>query len=129
MLDIALAPMSLAPQTFNAGDTVRVTVSFKYVVGVNTTVKMFAGPYTTNIFGRHMVDTCVGQADISLIAVSTPTPQTADVNFILVPKANGGIDNGTYRCSQNAFRAGSQSERPMQKWIHCVNARIEGERS
>ena len=96
VLDIVLAPMALAPKTFNVGETIRVTVSFKYAVGVNTTVRLFAGPYYTNIFGKHVVNPCVGRADISLTAVSTPTPQTADVDFLLVPKANGGIDNGTY---------------------------------
>jgi hypothetical protein len=96
VLDIVLAPMALASKTFNVGDTIRVTVSFKYAVGVNTTVRLLAGPYYTNIFGKHVVDSCVGRADISLVAVSTPTPQTADVDFILIPKANGGIDNGTY---------------------------------
>jgi hypothetical protein len=96
VLEIVLAPLALEPKTFNVGDKVRVTVSFKYVVGVNTTVKLFAGPYYTNIFGKHMVDPCVGEADVSLIAASTPTSQTASVDFILIPKANGGIDNGTY---------------------------------
>jgi hypothetical protein len=95
-LDIVLAPLALAPKTFSVGDKVRVTASFKYVVGVNTTVKLFAGPYYTNIFGRHMVTSCVGQADASLTAASAPTSQTALVDFILIPKANGGIDNGTY---------------------------------
>jgi hypothetical protein len=95
-LDIVLAPLALTPKTFNAGDKVRVTVSFKYTVGVNTTVKMYAGPYYTNIFGKHMVDPCVGEADVSLIAASTPADKTATVDFILIPKANGGIDNGTY---------------------------------
>ena len=96
VLDMVLAPLALEPQTFNVGDTVRVTVSFKYVVGINTTVKMYAGPYYTNIFGKHMVTPCVGEAEVSLMAASTPTPQTASVDFILIPKANGGIDNGTY---------------------------------
>ena len=96
VLDIVLAPMALASKTFNVGDTIRVSVSFKYAVGVNTTVRLLAGPYYTNIFGKHMVDSCVGRVDISLAAISTPTPQTADIDFLLVPKANGGIDNGTY---------------------------------
>jgi len=96
VLDIMLAPLALEPQNFNVGDKVRVTVSFKYVVGVNTTVKLFAGPYSTNIFGKHMVTSCVGQADVSLIAASEPNPQSTSVDFILIPKANGGIDNGTY---------------------------------
>ncbi len=96
VLDIILAPLALEPQNFNVGDTVRVTVSFKYVVGVNTTLKLFAGPYSTNIFGKHLVSSCVGEAELALPATSTPTPQTASVDFILIPKANGGIDNGTY---------------------------------
>jgi len=96
VLDIVLAPLALVPKEFNVGDTVRVTVSFEYVVGVNTSVKLFAGPYYTNIFGKHMVNPCVGQADVSLTAASTPTPQTADVDFVLIPKAQGGIENGTY---------------------------------
>ena len=95
-LDIVLAPMALVPKEFNVGETVRVTVSFKYVVGVNTAVKMFAGPYYTNIFGKHMVSPCVGQTDVSLTAATAPTPQTADVDFMLIPKAQGGIENGTY---------------------------------
>lgn len=95
-LDIVLSPLALEPKTFHAGDKVRVTVSFKYVVGVNTTVKMYAGPYYTNIFGKHLVTPCLGQTDVSLVAASTPTSQSASVDFILVPRANGGIDNGTY---------------------------------
>ena len=96
MLDAVLAPMALAPKTFNVGNKVRVTVAFKYTAGVNSTVKMYAGPYYTNVLGKHMVDPCVGEADVSLIAASTPADKTATVDFILIPKANGGIDNGTY---------------------------------
>jgi hypothetical protein len=96
VLDIALAPLALEPKTFNVGDTVRVTVSFKYTVGVNKTVKLSTGPYYTNLFGKHLVDQCVGDADIALVPASTPAAQTATVDFILIPKANGGIDNGTY---------------------------------
>ena len=96
VLDIALAPLALEPKTFNVGDTVRVTVSFKYTVGVNKTVKLSSGPYYTNLFGKHLVDQCVGDADVALVPASTPAAQTATVDFILIPKANGGIDNGTY---------------------------------
>jgi len=93
---ITLAPLALEPKTFNVGDTVRVTVSFKYTVGVNKTVRLFAGPYYTNLFGKHLVDQCVGDADVPLVPASTPASQTATADFILVPKANGGIENGTY---------------------------------
>jgi hypothetical protein len=33
---------------------------------------------------------------VSLPAASTPTSQTADIDFTLVPNSLGGIDNGTY---------------------------------
>ncbi|WP_322354586.1 hypothetical protein [Dehalococcoides sp.] len=95
-LEIIFAPMALEPGTFNVGDKVRVTVSFKYVIGVNTTVKLLAGPYYTNLFGKHMVSACVGQADVQLTASSTPTDGTATVDFILIAKSLGGIENGTY---------------------------------
>jgi hypothetical protein len=38
----------------------------------------------------------VGSTDLPLVAASTPTPQSTTVDLVLVPKANGGIDNGTY---------------------------------
>lgn len=88
--------MALAPTTFNAGDTVRVTVSFKYVVGLTKTVKLLAGPYSTNLFGKHMVNACVGQADLTLPASSTPAEGIGWVDFLLIPKSTGGIDDGTF---------------------------------
>ena len=96
MLDMVLAPMALSVKEFSAGDTVRVTVSFSYAVGINTTARLLAGPYYTNIFGKHLVDSCVGRTDIPLAVTSTPAQQTADVDFQLIPKSLGGIDNGTY---------------------------------
>lgn len=95
-LDVVFAPMALETGTFNVGDKVRVTVSFKYVIGVNTTVKLLAGPYYTNLFGKHMVSACIGQADIDLPASSTSADGSGTVDFILVAKSLGGIDNGTY---------------------------------
>ncbi len=95
-LDIVLQPMALTPKTFPVGSNIRVTVSFKYTAGVSATVKLFAGPYYTNIFGRHMVDPCVGRKDLSLTATSEPAEKTATVDFLLIPKAQGGIENGTY---------------------------------
>ncbi|AII57409.1 hypothetical protein [Dehalococcoides mccartyi] len=110
VLDIILAPMALEQKTFNVGDTVRVTVSFKYTVGVNKTVKLLAGPYYTNLFGKHLIDQCVGDADVALVPASTPAAQTATVDFILIPKATGGIENGTYG---------------LRVWIEDTNALAE----
>ena len=109
-LDIVLATMALEQKTFNVGDTVRVTVSFKYTVGVNKTVRLLAGPYYTNLFGKHLVDQCVGDADVALVPASTPAAQTATVDFILIPKATGGIDDGTYG---------------LRVWIEDTNALAE----
>ncbi|MDP4280419.1 MAG: hypothetical protein QQM50_07755 [Dehalococcoides mccartyi] len=109
-LDIVLAPMALEQKTFNVGDTVRVTVSFKYTVGVNKTVRLLAGPYYTNLFGKHLVDQCTGDADVALVPASTPAAQTATVDFILIPKATGGIENGTYG---------------LRVWIEDTNALAE----
>lgn len=95
-LEVVFAPMAFEPKTFNVGETVRVTVSFKYTIGVNTTVKLMAGPYYTNLFGKHMVSSCVGQADVQLSASSTPADGTATVDFMLISKSLGGIENGTY---------------------------------
>jgi hypothetical protein len=102
--------MALEQKTFNVGDTVRVTVSFKYTVGVNKTVKLLAGPYYTNLFGKHLIDQCVGDADVALVPASTPAAQTATVDFILIPKATGGIENGTYG---------------LRVWIEDTNALAE----
>ncbi|MBI2849761.1 MAG: hypothetical protein HYX80_01805 [Chloroflexi bacterium] len=95
-LDIVFTPMALEPTMFNVGEKVRVTVSFKYVVGVNTAVKLLAGPYYTNILGKHLVNSCVGEAEVQLLAASTPADGSGEVDFILIAKSLGGIDNGTY---------------------------------
>jgi hypothetical protein len=96
VLEITLAPLALETKSFNAGDTVKITVSFHYKVGVNTTLKLQAAPYYTNIWGRNLVDSCKGQSDILLEATSTEVIKTVDVNMLLVSKSLGGIDDGTY---------------------------------
>ncbi len=95
-LNVTLAPMALSAKTFNVGDKVRVTVDFKYTVGADATVHLYAGPYYTNILGKHLVDSCVGRSDVTLTATATPLDKTATVDFTLVPKAQGGIGDGTY---------------------------------
>lgn len=96
VLDIILAPMALAQQTFNVGDKVRVTATFRYTAGASSTVKLLAGPYHTILGIRDMINSCVGSMDLSLPAALTPAEKTATVDFTLVPRAQGGIDNGTY---------------------------------
>ncbi len=96
MLSIAFSPLSLEQKAFPVGSTVRVTVGFKYTAGASQAVELKAGPYYTNILGSHMVDVCVGSAELNLPPASSPTDETAMVDFPLVPQAQGGIEDGTY---------------------------------
>ena len=96
-LEIVFTPLALTPKTFPVGSTVRVTVSFKYTAGVNLTAQLKAAPYYTNVTGKHLVASCAGvNPDVSLAATSTPASKTAAVDFRLTPKAQGGIEDGTY---------------------------------
>ena len=96
MLNIVFAPMSLAAKTFNAGDTIKVTVSFIYTVSVSTKITISACPYYVSAGLRPLVSSCVGSTDVTLTPTAIPTLVTVDVPFTLVPKAQGGIENGTY---------------------------------
>jgi len=98
VLDIALAPLALAAKNFPVGSTIRVTVNFAYTVGADTKVTLKAGPYYTNAVPpfKHLVDSCVGSSDISLPAATTPAAKTATVDFLLIPKFQGGIEDGSY---------------------------------
>ena len=92
-----MAPLALEPKTFPVGSTIRVTVSFKYITPKTITVKLKAGLYYTTLGIKRMVDSCVGSADVTLLtAALTPVDKTATVDFPLIPKAQGGIENGTY---------------------------------
>jgi hypothetical protein len=96
MLELTLTTLALETTTFQAGDTVRVTVSFRYKVGVDTSLKLLAAPYYSNLFGKNLVEQCQGQADLFLEDCSIEGEKTAAVDMVLVPKSLGGIDNGTY---------------------------------
>ncbi len=98
MLDIALAPLALTAKNFPVGSTIRVTVNFAYTVGADTKATLKAGPYYTNAVPpfKHLVDSCVGSADVSLAATTTPAAKTATVDFLLIPKFQGGIEDGSY---------------------------------
>ena len=102
MLRLAFAPMALAQHSFPVGSAIRVTVSFTYTAGVNAAISLKAGPYYyptvagLQVGPATVVDACVGSHDINLPAASTATEVTETVDFALVPKAQGGMDDGTY---------------------------------
>jgi len=102
MLNLVFAPMAVVQQSFPVGSTIRVTVTFTYTAGVADAITLKAGPYYyPTVAGLQvgpltMVDACLGSADINLPAASAPTEVTETVDFPLVPKAQGGMDDGTY---------------------------------
>ncbi len=96
MLELALAPLALETKTFQSGETIRVTVSFQYKVGVDTNLTLRAAPYYSNLFGKHLVSACTGQADLLLEPSSEATERIAAVDMALTPSSLGGIESGTY---------------------------------
>jgi hypothetical protein len=96
VLEVNLAPLALETTTFLAGDTVRVTVSFRYRVGVDTRLNLLAAPYYTNLFGKNIVEQCRGQTELYLEVSPEENQQTAAVDMTLIPASLGGIENGTY---------------------------------
>jgi len=96
VLEVSLEPLALETTTFQAGDTVRVTVSFRYRVGVDTRLNLLAAPYYANLFGKNIVEQCRGQTELFLEASPEESEQTAAVDMTLVPQSLGGIDNGAY---------------------------------
>jgi hypothetical protein len=93
-LDIVFRPLALEPKTFSVGDTVRVTASFQYTVGKDTSVTVQAGPYhyIAGILDR--IGTCFGTTTVDLPKALTPTEKQFTVDFTL--KATDGIAAGTY---------------------------------
>ncbi len=114
VLDIALAPLALEPETFTVGDKLRVTVSFKYTVGVNKTLRLFAGPYYTNILGKHMVIIALARGRNARFRLDYGYADSS-VDFKLIPKAIGGSDNGT-----SVLGCGSRSRAPFAEQDNVI---------
>jgi len=95
-LDIAFSPLALEPKTFNIGDTIRVTASFLYTVGADTSVTVQAGPYQYKLGILDRIGSCFGSTEVSLPKATTPTEKQFTIDFILLPSAQGGIKDGTY---------------------------------
>jgi hypothetical protein len=90
-LDIVFRPLALEPKTFSVGDTVRVTASFQYTVGKDTSVTVQAGPYhyIAGILDR--IGASFGSTEVSLPKALTPTEKQFTIDFKL-----SEIDAGTY---------------------------------
>ena len=80
----------------SVGDTLRISVSFKYVVAEDTTVTLRACPYQYTVGVLDRIGGSCGEADIELERSTTAKLKEATVDMPIVPAAEGGIANGTY---------------------------------
>lgn len=80
----------------SVGDTLRVTVSFKYTVAEDTIVTLRACPYQYRLGVLDRIGGSCAEADIELERSTTPKLKEATVDMPVVPASEGGIANGTY---------------------------------
>lgn len=80
----------------SVGDTLRVSVSFKYVVAEAVTVTLQACPYQYRAGILDRIGGSCGGTEVSLEATLTPKTKDATVDMPIVPASQGGIADGTY---------------------------------
>ena len=80
----------------SVGDTLRVTVGFKYTVAEKTMVTLQACPYQRVLGVLDRIGGSCGQANIELERAATPKLTEAAVDMLIVPEAQGGVEDGTY---------------------------------
>lgn len=90
-LDIVFRPLALEQKTFSVGDTIRVTASFTYTAGEDTSVTVQAGPYHYLVGILDRIGVSFGSSEVLLPKVLTPTEKQFTVDFKL-----SGINAGTY---------------------------------
>jgi hypothetical protein len=90
-LDIAFAPMALEPKQFNVGDTIRVTFTFRYVVGQATAITLQAVPYRYFMGILDRIGASAGRKELTLAGSAEPQEVQESIDFTLA-----GIDSGTY---------------------------------
>ncbi len=89
-LQIAFAPLELEPKEFTAGDTIRVTFTFKYTVGVDVTITLQAVPYQYRLGILDRIGASADTKELRLASASDETVQES-IDFTLA-----GISSGTY---------------------------------
>jgi hypothetical protein len=80
----------------SVGDTLRVSVGFKYVVAEDTIVTLRACPYQYTLGILDRIGSCCGEADIELERTTTAKLKEATVDVPIIAAAEGGIEDGTY---------------------------------
>ena len=89
-LQIAFAPLALEPKQFTVGDTIRVTFTFKYTVGVDTTITLQAVPYQYRLGILDRIGASAGRKELRLARATDEVAQES-IDFTLT-----GISSGTY---------------------------------
>jgi len=98
IVNTSLAALAAGEQVqLNVGDTLEISVSFKYTVAENTMVTLRACPYqyTLGVLDR-IGGSCGENPDVELEATLTPKTKETTVEMPIVPAAEGGIEDGTY---------------------------------
>lgn len=80
----------------SVGDTLRISVSFKYVVAEDTVVTLRACPYQYTLGALDRIGGSCGGTEIELERSTTSKLKEATVDMPIVPASEGGIANGTY---------------------------------
>jgi len=80
----------------SVGDTLRISVSFKYTVAEDTIVTLRACPYQYTLGVLDRIGGSCGEADVELERSTTSKLKEANVDMPIVPASEGGIANGTY---------------------------------
>jgi hypothetical protein len=97
IVNTSLAALAAGEQVqLSVGDTLRITVSFKYTVAQDTIVTLRACPYQYKLGVLDRIGGSCGEADIELERSTTLKLKEATVDMPIVPAAEGGIANGTY---------------------------------
>lgn len=98
-LSVVFNPLALETKNFVVGDTIRVTASFVYTVGSDTSVTVQAGPYHYIAGVLDRIGACFGSTSVSLPKTTEPTEKQFTIDFKLTPASiigTGGIQAGTY---------------------------------
>lgn len=97
IVNTSLAALAAGEQVqLSVGETLRVTVSFKYTVAEDTIVTLRACPYQYRLGILDRIEGSCGEADIELGRSTTLKLVEATVDMPVVPAAEGGVADGTY---------------------------------
>jgi len=97
IVNTSLAALATGEQVqLSVGDTLRVTVGFKYTAAEATIVTLRACPYHYTMGVLDRIGGSCGEADIELERSTVLKLKEATVDMPVVAAAEGGVSDGTY---------------------------------